>query len=243
MQVVSHHTNFNCSVFNNPPVASNQTVFINANTSVNLTLTGSDVDGDPIAFNVSGSPAHGTLSNFGSITGTVTYTPDADFSGTDSFTFTVNDGAADSALATVSIGVGFIDSVGDGIPNWWRALYFGGSGTTNNAPGSCAACDPDGDGMKNVAEFLAGTDPTNSTSSLRIISVVPQDGDVAITWSSAGGKTNILQTASGRYTNNFVDIVPSLSIIAGSGDAITNYLDVGAATNEPARFYRVRLAP
>ena len=44
--------------------------------------------------------------------------------------------------------------------------------------------------MNNVAEFLAGTDPTNSTSSLRIISVVPQDGDVAITY--------------GRYVSLFV---------------------------------------
>ena len=33
------------------------------------------------------------------------------------------------------------DSVGDGIPDWWRAQYFGGNGTTTNAL-SCATCRP-----------------------------------------------------------------------------------------------------
>jgi hypothetical protein len=55
------------------------------------------------------------------------------------------------------------DSVGDGIPDWWRALYFGGSGTTTNSL-SCASCDPDGDAVSNLLEYLRGTDPTNSAS-------------------------------------------------------------------------------
>ena len=37
------------------------------------------------------------------------------------------------------------DTVGDGIPDWWRSQYFGGAGTTTNAA-SCASCDPDHDG-------------------------------------------------------------------------------------------------
>ena len=53
------------------------------------------------------------------------------------------------------------DSVGDGIPDWWRRQYFGGTGTSTNAQ-SCAACDPDGDGTNNLQEYLAVTDPTGS---------------------------------------------------------------------------------
>ena len=35
------------------------------------------------------------------------------------------------------------DSVGDGIPDWWRERYFGGDGATTNGL-SCATCDADG---------------------------------------------------------------------------------------------------
>jgi hypothetical protein len=44
-------------------------------------------------------------------------------------------------------------------------------------------------------------------------------------------------------TNNFTDILESQTLVTGSGDAITNYLDLSAATNFPPRFYRVRLVP
>jgi alpha-glucosidase len=140
------------------------------------------------------------------------------------------------------------DSVGDGIPDWWRAQYFGG--TTNGAAGnttnslSCATCDPDGDGMNNLQEYLAGSVPTNSASFLHIISVSPQGNDVVVTWQTAGGHTNVLQAATGlpggSYATNFVDVSPFV-IIQGSGDTTTNYPDSGGATNSPARYYRVRL--
>src|SRR5262249_58009895 len=50
-------------------------------------------------------PAHGTLTVFNLATGAFTYTPAANYSGPDSFTFKANDGAADSNTATVSITV------------------------------------------------------------------------------------------------------------------------------------------
>lgn len=69
-----------------------------------------------------------------------------------------------------------------------------------------------------------------------------------ITWATAGGHTNIVQVTSGGAdgsysTDNFADILDSQTIVTGSGDAITNYLDLSAATNFPARYYRVRLVP
>ena len=54
------------------------------------------------------------------------------------------------------------DSVGDGIPDWWRKRYFGSSSTTNST--SCASCDPDGDGFSNLEEYLAGTNPNDASS-------------------------------------------------------------------------------
>ncbi|MGD0061121.1 MAG: LamG domain-containing protein [Verrucomicrobiia bacterium] len=49
------------------------------------------------------------------------------------------------------------DTVGDGIPDWWRLKYFG-SGTTTDSV-SCAACDPNGDGVPNLQEYQNGTNP------------------------------------------------------------------------------------
>jgi hypothetical protein len=46
----------------------------------------------------------------------------------------------------------------------------------------------------------------------------------------------------GSYTTNFIDLSPFI-IIPGSGDASTNYFDIGGATNIPSRYYRVRLVP
>ncbi len=88
---------------NDPPVANDQTVFATQETPIDITLTGSDEDGDDLTFELMSLPSDGVL------TGTVpdlTYTPGDDFFGSDSFTFRVFDGEVYSAEATVTI---FID--------------------------------------------------------------------------------------------------------------------------------------
>jgi PKD repeat protein len=124
----------------------------------------------------------------------------------------------------------------------WQIQYFG---STNNPAGAPNA-DPLGKGMNNLDQFLAGINPTNSASAFRITSVVQQGSDVLVTWTTAGGYTNVVQATAGlpdgSYSTNFLDLSP-LIIIPGSGDATTNYLDSNGATNTPARYYRVRLVP
>jgi len=124
----------------------------------------------------------------------------------------------------------------------WQIQYFG---STNN-PSADPDLDPDGDGQDNQAEFQSGTNPTNSASALQIISEVRQTTDVIITWTTAGGHTNGVQAtlggAGGNYNTNFVDISSPI-IISGSGDMATNYVDVGGGTNNPSRYYRIRLVP
>ena len=97
--------------------------------------------------------------------------------------------------------------------------------------------------MSNWAEFLAGTDPTSSASVLRISAVARQGNDLRITWTMGSGKTNALQLSlgdgNGNYSNNFTD----LFTVTNTVGTVTNYLDVGGATNTPGRFYRVRLVP
>jgi hypothetical protein len=92
---------------NDAPMAYHRTETIKVNKSIASTLTGRDVDGNPLAFIISTEPEHGTLtfdSNF-KTNGRLIYTPEPYFEGTDNFTFKLNDGVVDSAPATVSINV------------------------------------------------------------------------------------------------------------------------------------------
>jgi uncharacterized protein (TIGR03437 family) len=87
-------------IANRAPIALNQSVTLDEDTTKAITLTASDPENLPLTFTILQPPQHGTL------TGTppnVTYNPLANFNGTDSFTFRVNDGALDSAPATVSL--------------------------------------------------------------------------------------------------------------------------------------------
>jgi hypothetical protein len=135
-----------------------------------------------------------------------------------------------------------LDADGDGLPNGWEQGHNLDPLNPNGNDG--ASGDPDGDGMSNLQEYLAGTDPHNRASVLRMISVVRQDPDIHLTWTSAGGKTNAVQAASGSggsYATNFTDLASF--VMGGSGDVTNTYIDPGGATNKPARYYRVRLVP
>ena len=46
----------------------------------------------------------------------------------------------------------YLDADGNGLPDWWEIQYFGTNGVDPNA-------DPDGDGLSNLQEYQAGTDP------------------------------------------------------------------------------------
>ncbi|MAE20389.1 hypothetical protein CMK12_15910 [Candidatus Poribacteria bacterium] len=94
---------------NNPPVASAQTVTTAEDTAVAITLTATDADGDALTYTVVDQPSHGTLSLGTGQPPPITYTPNADYNGDDSFTFKVNDGTVDSATVTVSITVTAVD--------------------------------------------------------------------------------------------------------------------------------------
>ena len=84
------------------PVAEPYAVTTMEDTPVEIRLMGSDPDSDPLTYSTIAGPSHGSLNG---TEPNLTYTPSPNFYGSDSFTFKVNDGTADSALATVSITV------------------------------------------------------------------------------------------------------------------------------------------
>jgi regulation of enolase protein 1 (concanavalin A-like superfamily) len=84
------------------PLAIANSLTVPENTPLNVVLTGTDEDRDPLSYSVVEAPNQGTLSGTAP---NLTYTPAPDFLGTDQFTFRVNDGNLDSADATISITV------------------------------------------------------------------------------------------------------------------------------------------
>ncbi|HZT80608.1 MAG TPA: Ig-like domain-containing protein [Gemmataceae bacterium] len=98
----------NVHAVNSPPVAANDAFSVAHNDTLTVVASGllandSDPDNDPLTASLASGPAHGTLSL--NSDGSFTYTPDLNFTGTDSFTYLANDGADESGVATVSITV------------------------------------------------------------------------------------------------------------------------------------------
>jgi PKD repeat protein len=117
----------------------------------------------------------------------------------------------------------------------WQVQYFGSTTNPNAAPNA----DPDGDGQNNYAEFLAGTNPTNAASVFKIVSISRENNNLRLTWKTAGAHTNVVQSAN-PLGSGFSDLSSNV-VILGTGDAVTNYLDICAATNTAAKYYRIRL--
>ena len=90
---------------NNPPVADSQQVTTDEDHALDFQLTGDDGDSDAeqtLRFEIVSGPAHGTLSSFDQETGALTYTPHANYNGSDSFTFRVYEVNADGSIGLVS---------------------------------------------------------------------------------------------------------------------------------------------
>jgi streptogramin lyase len=118
----------------------------------------------------------------------------------------------------------------------WKVHYFG----SLTAPSALDAADPDGDGVPNWMEFVAGTDPTDVNSKLHFSSaekqVVNGQSQIVMHWQSAPGKAyEILWSTSltGASWN-------SLGTVSGDGN-VTAYTDAGVSAT--GRFYRLRVLP
>ncbi len=131
---------------NDVPGADPQSVSTTTDIAVGITLTASDVEGDPLTYLVTSGPANGVLSGSAP---NLTYTPNAGYNGPDSFSFTASDASSTSAPAVVSITVSattaifsdefdgttlapawtFVDPIGD------STVTVGGGTVTIDVPG------------------------------------------------------------------------------------------------------------
>jgi hypothetical protein len=91
---------------NQAPIAVDQSTAVDKNNQLNTTLVGHDADNDPIQFAIVSNPSDASLHSFDITKGTVTYVPQTDYVGNDSFAFKVIDNkGAESNTATVNVDV------------------------------------------------------------------------------------------------------------------------------------------
>jgi CshA-type fibril repeat protein len=95
---------------NDPPVAVNDSATTNEDTAVTIVILGndSDVDGGPLTV-TNAAATNGTVVI--NPDGTLRYTPNANFNGTDSITYTISDGRGGTATAMVQITVNPVNDV------------------------------------------------------------------------------------------------------------------------------------
>jgi Bacterial TSP3 repeat len=90
----------------------------------------------------------------------------------------------------------FTDANHNGISDAWEQYYFGTVATNRTR-----FTDTDGDGMTDLAEFLAGTNPTNATSKLSFISTsVQTNNTVKMQWAAVPGRAYEVLTSTNLTT-------------------------------------------
>jgi alpha-amylase len=130
--------------------------------------------------------------------------------------------------------IGDVASDTDGIPDWWRLAYFGHAlGLASDK--SRGTDDADGDGVSNLNEFLAGTNPLEANSVFKIMGAIRASNEVQLLWTTRANQTYQLQQSDGPGNGaSWTNFGPA---ITGTDGVVTQ--SVGAAAGA-SRFFRVQ---
>ncbi|WP_149980775.1 tandem-95 repeat protein [Pseudoalteromonas rhizosphaerae] len=179
---------------NDAPVAQTQTLSLDEDASLLITLLATDIENDSLTYRIDTDVAHGTLVQQSS--DSWLYSAAADYNGSDSFTFVANDGALDSAPVSVNLTVNAV----------------------NDAPvASAEAVSVNEDTPLTIN--LAASDIEGDTLTYQISSQ-PQNGRVTLTGSQAiyQGESDFFGTDSFSFVANdgSVDSAPAVITVTVS---------------------------
>ncbi len=121
----------------------------------------------------------------------------------------------------------------DGVNDLYQRQYFPVFTATNAGPNA----DPDGDGVNNYAESIAGTVPTNAGSYLKMRSVARTNNTATIRWDSVNGKRYQMTYRTNLDDGSWQNV--GAPVTAGG----TNALYSDTAASNAMRIYRVQPLP
>ena len=169
------------------------------------------------------SPAHGSVVYNNN--GTFTYTPNTNYYGVDSFTYTITDGDGDKSTATVSLTVNFVDTppqivVTPANPdvNGYNIVNEAGIVAHNTQPGGTSA----GNGSA-VAQGTFKLTDTDGASDIKTITITGVGGPQTLTVALNGGGT----TVQGQYGTLVIAANPAIV-----GNTVTYSYTYTLTTNE-----------
>lgn len=187
------------NTFLKPPVANNMNVSTDEDNPINITLDASDPEGESLTFQIV-ETNNATVNINGNI---ANYTPDANFNGTDTFTYFANDGTVNSNTATVTITVGAVDDE----PNTNDVATTTDEDT--DVVFTLTADEYDGDSYS----FALITEPSNGTASLdgSTVTYSPNtnwNGTDTFTFEASDNTGRIRNVATATITVNPVNDAP-----------------------------------
>ncbi|MED4212968.1 Ig-like domain-containing protein, partial [Priestia megaterium] len=182
---------------NDPPIVPNYQLTTNEDTAVTSLVIATDVDNSQLVYSLQNSPANGTV-NVG-LDGMYTYTPNANFNGTDQFTVLVSDGQGGTAVSTITITVIPVND-----PPIGPDIVTVTTNEDTTVAGQTPAFDPDGDSLS----FTLQDPPRNGTA------VVNADGTFTYTpnpnYTGSDSFSVLISDPSGSFivTDVFIAVVP-----------------------------------
>jgi hypothetical protein len=225
---------------NRPPVAVSQSVSVDEDQSVAITLQASDPDNNLLTYSYT-QPAHGTVSGTAP---NVVYQPAADFNGSDSFNFTVNDGRGGQATATISITVNPVNDPPVAVAraasasdpgNFVRNLVVVAVNNTDATvilDGS-ASSDIDGDTLQYF--WFLNADPTPFSTAATVTVTLPI-GNYSVTLGVSDGIANSVDTITVQIftpcavVENLAAQVQAATLEPNQKNALLGHLNAACAT-------------
>jgi VCBS repeat-containing protein len=223
---------------NDAPTSSDETVAGDEDTTITGTVTGADIDGDALTFDLVAGAANGTVTL--NSDGTYSYVPNANFNGSDSFTFVANDGAATSAVQTVSITVNPVNDA----PVADTLVVSGNEDTTLNS--AVTGSDVDGDSVT----FAVVSGPANGSVAMNAdgtFTYTPDanyNGGDSFTFVANDGAENSFEQVV-AITVNPVNDAPEANALSVSGneDSAISGAVIGSDVDGDALTYGVVSGP
>ena len=198
---------------NDAPVAVDDSATTAEDTAVVIVLLANDTDieDDSLSIQGIGQPSNGTVVDNGD--GTVTYTPDANFSGSDPFTYSITDGTDPSNVATVSVTVSPVNDAPVAIDD--------AATTPEDTPVVVVVLANDNDADGDTLSIDSFSQPTNGT--------VTDNGDGTLTYTPAadlfGSDSFTYVATDGVATSNTatvsVTVTPVSDVPVAVADSVT----------------------